>query len=333
MRAAAVDGFRKSRLPLIESETCLMRGRQDARKPAVQHYRHRYSTRQEGQKVTKLITLAILATVVLLSFACSTGRVVDPKDLILERMLEVNSANYKTQLTADVIPFYLLNRRDVRNAEEYKAVIRSEWDGEKFNLGQDIDKVEQVIKVSAGQAYYLVSGAFDFDEIKEFMEEAGYLPLPYWHERDIYAWQDVRDENIRSVILFPDSNSYYFDEGFPFVERVLKALDEGEGFSDRSDDIIKLLDWSDSSAFTSDVKGYCPLGIHGAGPPNGCLAVAWSASPGDETKTQHSYAGLFDSPENVESYVLEIEAFYDVEITDLEVSENLVTYTIIRTNP
>ena len=126
--------------------------------------------------------------------------------------------------------FTLLYRREVRNTEEYKAVMRSEWDGEKFNLGQDIDKVEQVVKVSAGQAYYLVSGAFDFDEIKEFLEEAGHLPLPYWHERDIYAWQDVRDENIRSVILFPDSNSYYFDEGFPFVERVLKALDEGEGF-------------------------------------------------------------------------------------------------------
>ena len=280
--------------------------------------------------MTKLIPMAILATAILLSFACSIGGEFDPKDIILERMLEVTSTNYKTQLTADVIPFYLLYRREVRNTEEYKAVMRSEWDGEKFNLGQDINKVEQVIKVSAGQAYYLVSGAFDFDEIKEFMEEAGYLPLPYWHERDIYAWQNIRDENIRSVILFPDSNSYYFDEGFPFVERVLKALDEGEGFMGRSDDIIKLLDWTDSSAFTSDVMSYCPLGIHGAGPPNGCLAVAWSVTPGEETTTQISYAGLFDSPENAESYVLEME---DPEITDLEFSENLVTFTIIRRDP
>ena len=55
--AAAVDGFRRWRLPLIESQTCLMRGRHDARntatqrysEPATQRYRHRYSTRQEGQ--------------------------------------------------------------------------------------------------------------------------------------------------------------------------------------------------------------------------------------------------------------------------------------------
>ena len=43
-----------------------------------------------------------------------------------------------------------------------------------------------------------------------------------------------------------------------------------------------------------------------------------------------SYAGLFDSPVNAESYVLEIE---DPEITDLKFSENLVTFTIILRDP
>ena len=284
--------------------------------------------------MTRFITLVILATAILLSFACATGEATDPRDLILERMREVSSTNYKTHLTADVIPPQLLQQQSV---EAYRADLRSEWDGEKFNLGQDIDKVEQEMRVSAGNAaYFLVSGDFDFDEIEEFLEKKFYKPQEYWHERGIYTWHTgSANPTLLTAILFPDSGFYYFDEANPYLESFWKSLDQGEGFKDSSDDLRKLLDRTDSSAFTSEVMSDCSM-VEDLS-LNGCMGLSWSAIGGDETTARLSYAVLFDSPENAEAGAPEIEADIkneakeygqDVELTDLEVSENLVTFNL-----
>ena len=284
--------------------------------------------------MTRFITMAILATAILLSFACATGEATDPRDLILERMREVSSTNYKTHLTADVIPPQLLQQQSV---EAYRADLRSEWDGEKFNLGQDIDKVEQVMRVSAGNAtYFLVSGDFDFGEIEEFLEQNSYKPQEYWHERGIYTWHtDSANPTLLTAILFPDSGFYYFDEANPYLESFWKSLDQGEGFKDSSDDLRKLLDRTDSSAFISEVMSDCSM-VEDLS-LNGCMGLSWSAIGGDETTARLSYAVLFDSPENAEAGAPEIEADIkneakeygqNVELTDLEVNENIVTFNL-----
>ena len=163
-----------------------------------------YKTGREDE-VTKLFIPAILATAVLLSFACATGEVANPKDYILEDAIEVISTNYKVQPTSDVFPLPLLGLRSLNNVEAYIAAKKYGRDSVQPDSAlEEIGRVEQVISVSAGGGtYYLVSGDFDFVKIEDSLRKESYIPREDWHKKDIYLWSGISqmqgDEN---VILF-----------------------------------------------------------------------------------------------------------------------------------
>ena len=287
--------------------------------------------------MTRVIIQALIAAAILLSLACATGEAADPRDYILEGAQEVLSTNYRTQLTAAVVPPGLLALRRVENTEAFRADLRYSWDSEAFNLGQDAGRVEQVVSVSGrGGTYNLVSGDFDFDGIEDFFRKNAYSANTYWHERDIYVWHGTTpDAVVQSIILIPDGGFYYFGDGRTLVEAFLAALDKGVGFTDDSSELGKLLNRTDSSSFTSAIRADCSM-LEDL-PLNGCLGLSWSAKGGDETSTQLSYAVLFGNPKNAQSAAPEIEADIeremkdsgqDYEFTELEVSGDLVTFNL-----
>ena len=283
--------------------------------------------------------------IAILSLACGTAEMADPRDYILEGAISVKTTNYQTHLSADTVPPGI---RNGPNAQEHKARMLAVWGEEEFNLGQSIEEVGQVLTVDSRQGtYHLVSGSFDLDQVEEWMSQKTLSTLREdWKDKDIIYWEmallnsgrevapGVSVLKSRGVILLPDRNLYLVTDEKDIGRDFAVALDTDAGFISAPSAVTRLLAEVDAESFMAEVSSDCSMDEDLD--LEGCLGIAWAAALGDANSARVSYAILFDSANSAESAVPDIKADieeetspsrFSVEASEVETRDDFVLFT------
>ena len=247
-----------------------------------------------------------------------------PETLILEDASSVDITNIKALLESSDIPAYFLSEDE--DPEDFKDRWRDEWEDDSRALATDPDVVthDTSIDASVGR-YYITSGEFDFNAIKNELEDQGYDDGTY---RDQEIWESERGD--RSFALF-ESAGFYVSGPTDAVKEVLKAIDRGKGFMATEADLRRAIDKIDGGALFVSAESNCS-NLRTA--PNGCRAISLAITGGTEDSTEVTGSAVFSSERRAESGIddleddIEDDDSVDVDIEEIKVDGEIIIYKL-----
>ena len=275
----------------------------------------------------RIIVSALFALVLAALAACGGSDVgnapSDPKGLFLEDAYSVEITNVRALLESSAIPAFFLDEDE--DPEDFKDDWRDDWEDKSRALATASNAVTQDIQVSAAVGgYYITKGEFDFNAIKNELEDQGYDDGTY---RDQEIWES---ENGSAVALFESAGSYVYGST-DTVKEVMKAIARGEGFMTNEADLRRALDVVDGGALSVNVETDCSSL---ASSLNGCRAYAGAITGGDEDSMELTGAAVFSSERRAESGMDDIEdeieddESLDADLEEIKVDGEIVTFRV-----
>ena len=279
----------------------------------------------------KSILFALLPLALAAQAACGGGGASapgDPTELILEAATYVNIVDMKSLLESTPFPAFPSGSDDVPDAQD---AWRDLWDDSDYAFETNPDIVTALITV---QVYYdfetipytIINGEFDFDSIKNELEDEGF-------EEDSYHNQTIWEkDNGKSVALFEDVNTYVYGNS-DTIREVLNAIDRGTGFIAADSDMKRAMDAAGDGLIrnaTEDCDVIFIVGYRGD-TFKGCNVYAEAVTGGDYDETKMTMAFVFRSERRAESGMEFLEDLIegsdgiDTDIDEIEVSGNVVT--------
>lgn len=266
----------------------------------------------------KSVSLLALALSITLGAACggfAGGAPDNPSDFILEDSVSVELTNYKDILGAASIPARLGAMVGYSwDVDEFQDELRDAWDDDGIALETAPDAVEQVALIrTENTTYAVIKGDFDFEDMKEALEDEDYDDGTY-REREIW------EEDGLSVALFEGSGIYVAGES-GIVKKILRAIDQGEGFMETSDELRQALDRVERNALAVRASTNCSRSY--ASDANGCRAIAIAVIGGDEDTTMYTNVAVFSSERRAETALDDIGESIENAIDDGDVDMDL----------
>ncbi len=172
----------------------------------------------------------------------------------------------------------------------------------------------------------VISGNFDFEAIREVLEDDKYGPgLKDGEYRKFEVWGD------NEIALLEDRGLIVYSRGF--VQEFLKALDRG-GFVDDESDLKRALDRiGDALVLRGDAS--CSTGhFFPTSDINRCESLVYAVQGGDVSQSKVSGVYVFRNENSAESGqddvedAIEDQTSYDVDLDEIETSGDFVTYKV-----
>ena len=252
-------------------------------------------------------------------------------EFVLEDATSITLLNIGDILAAESVPARLGsligNNWDI---DEFQDELRDDWDEDSNAFETDPESVQQLLAIgSPDGGYVIVKGNFNFEDIKAALEDEDYDDGTY-REREI--WEDGG----ASVALFEGSGIYVVGASSQ-IKKILRALDQGDGFMESTTELRQALDRAQSGALAVAAAANCS-GTYAAN-ANGCRAAAIAITGGNEDTTTYANAAVFSSERRAETALDDIEEAIeddiDNEIADLDINEiqrngEIVTFRTTR---
>ena len=292
--------------------------------------------------------VAVIAIAALFGTACggggnggSAGGGANPQALILETAPFVAVQNVAAILNSESLEeipqqltrFIVFNMpgSNFENPEAWKDEWRDTFsDGMPGWLGNSIE-LDQVTYVVAhgltgtyaqGTFGLVIAGDFDFDDIREALDESGLKESDY---RDFETWDDL------TIALLEDRGIIVFSKDI--VQPFLKALDAGEGFLDDENPLKQALD-KEGKALAIHGDANCASSLFFSISSRRCEALVEAIEGGDAYTNNISGVYVFrsensaeDALENIED-AIEDQELWDADIENIERDGELVTYKV-----
>ncbi len=252
-------------------------------------------------------------------------------EFVLEDATSITLINIGDILNAESVPARLGsligNNWDI---DEFQDELRDDWDEDSNAFETDPESVRQLMAVgSPDGGYVIVKGNFNFEDIKAALEDEDYDDGTY-REREI--WEDGG----ASVALFEGSGIYVVGASSQ-IKKILRALDQGDGFMESTTELRQALDRAQNGALAVAAAANCS-GTYAAN-ANGCRAAAIAITGGNEDTTLYANAAVFSSERRAETALDDIEEAIeddiDNEIVDMDINEiqrngEIVTFRTTR---
>ena len=252
-------------------------------------------------------------------------------EFVLEDATSITLINIGDILAAESVPARLGsligNNWDI---DEFQDELRDDWDEDANAFETDPESVQQLMAIGTPDGgYVIVKGNFNFEDIKAALEDEDYDDGTY-REREI--WEDGG----ASVALFEGSGIYVVGASSQ-IKKILRALDQGDGFMESTTELRQALDRAQSGALAVAAAANCS-GTYAAN-ANGCRAAAIAITGGNEDTTIYANAAVFSSERRAETALDDIEEAIeddiDNEIADLDINEiqrngEIVTFRTTR---
>ena len=267
------------------------------------------------------------------SAAAGIGSESGPLSYALEDIGSIGMLNIAAILESAEIPAHLVRIGRIRvpvdgidEPEEWKEEWEDEWDGLFFGLVGEVLSLNDITSVvyqgtEDGELGVLLFGKFDFDEVREFLEDEE-------REQDTYRGFEIWDNEIA---LLEDRGLIALNSG-EFVKDLLKALDTGEGFLDDTGKLRAGLDKAGEGLF---LAGSTSCGDSVFRPSlRSCEAVVEVIKGGDPDTTEITAVYVFSSERRAESGMEDLEEFiedqerYDADIEKIEAEGEFVSYEV-----
>ena len=252
-------------------------------------------------------------------------------EFVLEDATSITLINIGDILSAESVPARLGsligNNWDI---DEFQDELRDDWDEDANAFETDPESVQQLLVIgSPDGGYVIVKGNFNFEDIKAALEDEDYDDGTY-REREI--WEDGG----ASVALFEGSGIYVVGASSQ-IKKILRALDQGDGFMESTTELRQALDRAQNGALAVVAAANCS-GTYAAN-ANGCRAAAIAITGGNEDTTAYANAAVFSSERRAETALDDIEEAIeddiDNEIVDMDINEiqrsgEIVTFRTTR---
>lgn len=238
-------------------------------------------------------------------------------EFVLEDATSITLLNIDDILTADGIPAQLGGIFGGNwDIDEFQDELRDFWDEDDNAFETDPESIEQLMLISVPDgAYVIVKGNFNFEDIKAALEDEDFDDGTY-REREI--WED----GSAAVALFEGSGIYVVGASSQ-VKKILRALDQNDGFMQSAAELRQAFDRAQSGALALSAADSCS-GTY-ASNSNGCRAAAIAVTGGNEDTTTFTAVAVFSSERRAETALDDIEEAIeddiDNEIVDLDINE------------
>ena len=251
-------------------------------------------------------------------------------DIVSFELLNIAAIMESSEIPAQIVgaasPVMNFPTGPLDDAEEWKMEWEDAWERQFFGMvGEAIfmpDIVHLVTqRTEDGDLGFVLFGSFDFDDIREFLEE-------HEGEEDIYREFELWNDN---VALLEDQGIIALSNA-DFVKDLLKALDTGNGFLDDTG-ALKAGLYRAGEGLALNANTNCQNTLFPAG-LRGCAVAIEVVKGGDPDTTELTAVYVFSSERRAElglddlQDAIEDHDRYDADIERIEVEGEFVTYEV-----